>query len=513
MTQILITHSPQDEDFARRLENSLTRMGARVRIDADYPPDEPGNDRTTRQRLRIYDALIVVMSPETAQSERIEREWRHMLHLQRAMIPVLWRDVPDDAALNRQEYVDFIRLDYDRALKELHLLLRRDDIKIYDPTAQIFDEPLSRSADDGNDQKKVTRSSRSSTGGNRWQHLHGTQSDDRDTSLYDRLNPGRGWGGIAVVIIFIGIVVPFVIDTSPSPDYSDYRLRLTALAEPNATLSDYDSLSTRLARVYEDSTATAIARTESAAGSKRADETAPVATASPVEQESDTSVTNQAWNPLIRTIEGVEMALVPAEELVSDTVLQDCLQANDLTTCEERLPMQGSFWMDVYEVADSEGLPVTGLTASEAVAQCEARGARLPALTEWQFAAAGPEETRYPWGDNWRYLLFKPANICGEECGLPHADDIYDDAFSQVAPVDAFPEGASWAGMYSMAGNVREWVQDDGTLLLAGGARDSRRDEATTDYVVKPDETLPSSTYGVRCVRDYRPGDLARYSP
>jgi gamma-glutamyl hercynylcysteine S-oxide synthase len=87
--------------------------------------------------------------------------------------------------------------------------------------------------------------------------------------------------------------------------------------------------------------------------------------------------------------------------------------------------------------------PVVGVNWYDAWAYCEYRGKRLPTEAEWEKAARGPYGNLYPWGNE-----FDPARV---NYGKNH---------DTTMPVDSYPEGASYYGLYNMAGNVFEWVSD-----------------------------------------------------
>jgi formylglycine-generating enzyme required for sulfatase activity len=92
---------------------------------------------------------------------------------------------------------------------------------------------------------------------------------------------------------------------------------------------------------------------------------------------------------------------------------------------------------------------------------------RLPKEVEWEWAAGGKQETIgqkvriYPWSDEKGEPTSKLAN--------------YNSNLGATTPVGRYPEGATPEGLYDMAGNVWEWMEnwyekDENCHSLRGGS-------------------------------------------
>ena len=189
--------------------------------------------------------------------------------------------------------------------------------------------------------------------------------------------------------------------------------------------------------------------------------------------------TNNEWVPVIREFGGIPMALVPAGCFTmgsTDEQINQYLPMLDRRGYyEDEQPthlqcFQEPFWIDVYEVTNgfygsygwwhNNDQPRESVNWFEANAYCNTRGSRLPTEVEWEYAARGPDNLVFPWGNTFDGNRL---NYCDVTCRNPGADTNYDDGYSTTAPVGSYPDGASWVGALDMAGNVWEWVS---TILL-----------------------------------------------
>jgi formylglycine-generating enzyme required for sulfatase activity len=136
--------------------------------------------------------------------------------------------------------------------------------------------------------------------------------------------------------------------------------------------------------------------------------------------------------------------------------------------------------------------PINCVTYRQASNYCAAAGGRLPTEAEWELAAHGTDNRRYPWGDAAPGAT--RLNACGTECkgwyensqldsvfdGVMYAGD---DGFAGTAPVASYPAGASRDGIYDLLGNVAEWTSTSvdfgqaqpeapstGTYVVRGGS-------------------------------------------
>jgi formylglycine-generating enzyme required for sulfatase activity len=136
-------------------------------------------------------------------------------------------------------------------------------------------------------------------------------------------------------------------------------------------------------------------------------------------------------------------------------------QCVDAGVCDPPDSPNATFHSAYYGDPTFDDYPVIFVSWYDAEIFCEWRGARLPSEAEWEKAAAfDPVEglkTIYPWGDAFDGTRL---NYCDQSCPRDFRDAAVDDGYQDTAPVGSYSDGRSPLGLYDMAGNVMEWVND-----------------------------------------------------
>ena len=98
----------------------------------------------------------------------------------------------------------------------------------------------------------------------------------------------------------------------------------------------------------------------------------------------------------------------------------------------------------VYSNPEYANHPVVGVTWDQSQAYCGWAQGQLPTEAQWEKAARGTGGNVYPWGNEAPACDYLNMGFCS----------------GRTSEVDAFPDGVSPYGLFDMAGNLFEWVND-----------------------------------------------------
>jgi serine/threonine protein kinase len=233
---------------------------------------------------------------------------------------------------------------------------------------------------------------------------------------------------------------------------------------------------------------------------------------------------NADWRPYSEIITGAEMVLVPV----------GCFLMGSEEGFGSEVPVHEQcfaepFWIDRTEVSRAmyaqctaaggcpqipesiyssrSDQPINDMTWFTAQTYCAWRGARLPTEAEWEYAARGPDNLVYPWGNQ-----FVSGNLIW-----------FETANNETATVGSRPSGASWVGALDMLGNVWEWTStisenypysaQDGrenaadmtSRRVARGSSAFDGDRNARNFIrigLNPDHS-DNRGFGMRCARDF----------
>jgi len=119
MEKIFISYSRKDMDFVRKLAGDLEKAGYDVWWDIS---DLRGGDDWVRQipeAIRLSQFVLVVLTPDSVESEWVRKEYTQALSLRKKIIPIMLVPGAVPFALNTINFINFARGEYTDNYKKL----------------------------------------------------------------------------------------------------------------------------------------------------------------------------------------------------------------------------------------------------------------------------------------------------------------------------------------------------------------------------------------------------------
>jgi len=128
--RLFFSYARSDAGFAVRLASDLRKAGQSVWVDQLDIPKGARWDEEVETALKACPCFLIVLTPDSANSENVRDEVSYALGENKTILPILLTECSIPFRLRRLQYVDFTG-DYDQAFRELVDALHR-----LEPTAQ-----------------------------------------------------------------------------------------------------------------------------------------------------------------------------------------------------------------------------------------------------------------------------------------------------------------------------------------------------------------------------------------
>jgi eukaryotic-like serine/threonine-protein kinase len=473
MEQVFISYSRRDIDFVKRLAEDLKSAGYAVWYDLS------GLEAGTRWGSEIENALrqsryfLVVLSPNSRDSEWVEREFLYASNQRLKVVPILYKPCILPLWCLNLHYLELREENYESGLSELLRILgaavKPAEEKKEEESQKVQETRMEMEAVEKPPvpQPAVEKKEEKSPGA---QEIRKEMEPVEKPSTTPPAREKRktsfwlwaviaGVGFIAAALILFKVIPlrgtitatftpPSSTDMPTSPATATHVPTDTATLPPtvNPILTHANKLGETVTRQADGMVMVAVPEGDFIMGS-------PAGTGSLNEYPQHTVYLDDFW------IDRTE---------VTNAMYALCVQAGRCTPPADSSSATRSSY---YGNPQYNDYPVINVDWYQASAYCFWAGAHLPTEAEWEKVARGTEGATYPWGNN----------APGERL-LNYAGYIGD-----TTTVGSYPSGASPYGALDTAGNVMEWVNDwfSDTYYSLGINNDPQGPAYGTDKVVR----------------------------
>jgi hypothetical protein len=125
VSKAFFSYSRHDSEFTLKLAKDLRAAGASVWMDQLDISAGRHWDTAVEKAIGVSSSLLIVLSPDSIQSENVMDEVAYALEEGKLVIPVLYRDCKIPLRLRRLQYID-VRTNYEAGLAEIRKMLESD---------------------------------------------------------------------------------------------------------------------------------------------------------------------------------------------------------------------------------------------------------------------------------------------------------------------------------------------------------------------------------------------------
>jgi WD40 repeat protein len=126
LADVFISYSRADAEYVRRLQGELQSRGKDVWVDVEGIRDAELFPSALRRAIESSDAFVFVITPESVHSAFCEQEVAHASGLNKRIVPLALRQVPDEEIPDEIRFRNWIPAEADRSVERLLAALDTD---------------------------------------------------------------------------------------------------------------------------------------------------------------------------------------------------------------------------------------------------------------------------------------------------------------------------------------------------------------------------------------------------
>ncbi|MBZ0305325.1 MAG: toll/interleukin-1 receptor domain-containing protein, partial [Anaerolineae bacterium] len=117
--KFFVSYARKDQRFVEQLAIDLKRRDIDVWLDLHNIDPGLSWSRQIGRALDLCSAMILVLSPDSLESENVDDEWNYYLDNKKMIVPLLYQECRVPFRLHKLQFINFVKQPYDAALSHL----------------------------------------------------------------------------------------------------------------------------------------------------------------------------------------------------------------------------------------------------------------------------------------------------------------------------------------------------------------------------------------------------------